>query len=330
MTEVNKEFAEAAWKAHDDGKSGLQIAFSTDVSPTTVSRLIRSRKLFQAKRMDGEIANKTGWSVGLVAKVRQWWSDYDSSQNHEQTLSPEHVETMPVAVPERRKAKEDHLDEVRRLIEEWKKCFTVRPSWDIWWAGPDPFAEIKTAPLFAQLETHLDPQIWENHLRFEQDNQAYLEGATELRTAIRERAPWGLDLPLTTERTERGVRKQYGDVAFTLALGLTQGTRTLDKLGSTYRVLPSDSPGTDLKLVIAAGREILAVTGDAEYYVEGHRSLVQSLAASTEVQELVRMHGEIATLVTTMSESIDLLLFSRDYVLRSCAFAVCAGVQAPA
>jgi hypothetical protein len=83
MTEVNKELAEAVWKAHDDGKSGPQITTLIGLPPTSVSRLIRSRKLFEKGRIDGEIALKIGWSVKRMAQVRYWWTAYHASRSQE-------------------------------------------------------------------------------------------------------------------------------------------------------------------------------------------------------------------------------------------------------
>ncbi len=108
MTEVNREVAEAVWKAHNDGKSCPQIVTLTGLSQTSVSRLIRTRKAMERGQLDNEIVKKTGWSVGRVAQVRRWWIDSHASQ--EQKPSPEHeegragLEEVPERGAERRPA----------------------------------------------------------------------------------------------------------------------------------------------------------------------------------------------------------------------------------
>lgn len=110
MTDVNKEVAELVWNAHNDGNTVRQIA-SHEGSPsdTTVSRLIRARKGLQKGWIDGEIAQRIGWSPGRVALVRQWWTTYEASWSQSQNPRQEQEE-LPEARSERSPATADDIE----------------------------------------------------------------------------------------------------------------------------------------------------------------------------------------------------------------------------
>jgi len=213
--------------------------------------------------------------------------------------------------PSIRKAKVEHLDEIRRLIEYWRNIL-VTPTMDQVHQGSlKSTREAEKLPLFTRLTEHLPyEELWITYNKYNEMSDLYLRNVQSLGNTI-----------MNTIRKWRGV-KEVTDIAFRPIFQHIIATgKGKDTYKHRFTEIPASTEGTFW--MATDGCDVLRAKGTESLqkrYVQYSQELVNSSAGA----EIITRYTEILKFENRLRQYLEDALIRRDYLFHSCA--VCPDV----
>lgn len=208
--------------------------------------------------------------------------------------------------PSVQKAKDEHLDELRSLIEYWRNIL-VTPTMDQVHQGSlQSMREAEKLPLFTRLKEHLPhEELWITYNKYNEMSDLYLRDVQSLGNTI-----------LNAIRKWKGVQ-EVTDIAFR---PIFQHIIATGKGNDTYSHRFTEIPASP------EGACWLAVNGYDVLRAKGTESLQKryaryswKLVNSSAVAEIILRYTEIIKLENRLKQYLEDVLLRRDYVFHSCA-----------
>ena len=225
-----------------------------------------------------------------------------------------------------RKAIEDHLSELRQLIEGWKAGMGIHPVTASPSSMADSLESIHSIRLFDCLRSHLPfPTLWRDHSQWEAKYRSYIDNCSKLREEIQKESTtrisldfmdgsdrlshlsprlidWILrEVELKLQGVSRGFEFRWKHVKTEI-----DGQPTAIKQMSVY-------PHSEMLLEIFGQQEI-----DKEFYEKECRELLTSCLEGETVANLLTLVDDLRDLKHKINDALEEILLRRDYILYTC------------
>jgi len=225
-----------------------------------------------------------------------------------------------------KKALEDHLGEVRQLIDNWNAGIGIQPVT----VPPSVMANSMESPhsnrLFDCLRSHLPfPTLWRDHDQWETKYRSYIDNCDKLREEIQREATTRIPLDFMDDSaTLSHLSSRLIDWI------LRQVEHKLQRVGGEFefrwKCIKSeiDEQPTEIKQMSAypGGQMLLGIFSQQEVNKESYekkcRELLYSCLEGETVANLLILFDDLRYLEHKIHNSLEEILLRRDYILYTC------------
>jgi len=223
-----------------------------------------------------------------------------------------------------KKAIEDHLSELRQLIEGWKAGIRIHPVT----ASPSSMADSMGLPhsnrLFDCLRSHLPfPTLWRDHNQWEAKYRSYIDNCDKLREEIQREATTRISLDFM-DGSDR--LSHLSPRLIDWILGEVE--RKLQKAGRgfefrwKYTKTEIDGQPTEIKQMSVYSEMLLEIFSqqevDKKFYEKECRELLTSCLEGETVADLQTLVDDLRDLEHKIHDALEEILLRRDYILYTC------------
>lgn len=273
------------------------------------------------KRIIDEDINELSREVVVSELPNYVWSlrnDYESIKNLAEGRAQASVSEIEPLIT---KARQQHLDEIRSLIEKWYEAvqeYTGILQMDEISVGPHPhtipsqLAMVVLDPLFKSLKQHLPfKDLWQSHSEMCDKFTHYWYTYHGIKNDIIKHGRMWSNVEIRNLNFAKPIiyqisRESVGWEPYDLNFRCRGGSLYVD--GTT----PED-PNDTFHFLILLGDH-------PEDYIETYKSLVNNILQSNEVDNLVRFEQELFDSKLRIEWQLEEILLSRDYVNCTCRF----------
>lgn len=203
------------------------------------------------------------------------------------------------------RAIDEHLDEIRSLIEEWKVCL-ITPQIDRIYPGTSsPTHDVETHRLFKCLMGHLpDHTFWENHRKYTERITKYLAGCKRLREKIKEEVESWPNVQRVTSHAAQPILSRLSG-------------RVVSEKPSAYRFDSTVTSSSTLETLVVDNSNVLEAR-NVLGYKESYKKLNTHILGSKRAVSLITLFNDLKCLEPKIKEYLEEVLLSRDYVMNRC------------
>jgi len=237
--------------------------------------------------------------------------------------------------PALEKAREDHLNNIRAQIENWKGCVCVR---DIATIDPNNFPcnyssiprswqDLETEPLFNALRQHLPfPDLWSNWDAWKERYSKYLSQHEALREQILKDAKLVFNLPTYYEAFPEvkqrlvphltlAFEKPFFDAFADKANGREH---ELEELKFSPQPHPGPEKGIMLEGLHTGSYEVLIAENVKENCEPKYQKMLQDYLQKKEVANLIKLRDELRNATVGINATLNKILERWDYISYTC------------
>lgn len=210
------------------------------------------------------------------------------------------------------KAREGHINEIRKLIEHWRDSLRT-PSIEEVYPGTLPLPQaFEDQPLFDSLNAHLlSPSLWQDYSKWARKENDYIVDCQNLAKDIRKHEANWKTIRRITDSFERPIFKHISEKAE----GKQPKAYRFEK-----RTFYRDEQGKkipDFETLQIDGHDVLDAD-DALACKEAYEKLSTRILRSQEVAVLIELFKDLRTYEPKIRKSLDRILLRRDYILHKC------------
>ena len=258
---------------------------------------------------------------------RQFGITDDRTLKRHLKLAEQEQEAKFVKTEILKKAIEDHLSELRQLIEGWKAGIGIHPVTASPSSMADSLESIHSIRLFGCLKSHLPfPTLWRDHSQWEAKYRSYIDNCNKLREEIQKEATTRMSLDFMdgsdtlSHLSPKLIYWILRRVEHKLQKGDEQGlefrwkhvTGEVDRQPTRIKQM-SVHPDSETLLKIFGQQEV-----DEKFYEKECRELLTSCLEGEPVANLLTLVDDLRDLKHKIHDALEEILLRRDYILYTC------------